>query len=78
MKASRDGLALYTMQNGIGVRFIQRAWHEIFFAKAGIKARIATKRSGAANGDQGQHMQKLTVCGGDHRNGLEYFWNLLN
>jgi hypothetical protein len=36
MKASRDGLALYTMQNRIGERLF-RTRRKIIFAKAGIK-----------------------------------------
>jgi hypothetical protein len=33
MKASRDGLALYTMQNGRGERIIPQAGKEYFFGK---------------------------------------------
>jgi hypothetical protein len=33
MKASRDGLALYTVQNGKGARLFQGAGEEYFFEK---------------------------------------------
>jgi hypothetical protein len=33
MKASRDGLALYTMQNGIGERLFRRKAEEYFLQK---------------------------------------------
>jgi hypothetical protein len=36
MKASRDGLTLYTMQNGIGGRLFREREKNIFL-KAGIK-----------------------------------------